>query len=80
MLWGDDMAILYLLRSRKFWVAVLAIISQVSVALGYGEIDPALATAITVIASVLIAAIAGEDMARAYAVAQTSRAEDDDAE
>jgi hypothetical protein len=74
------MAILYLLRSRKFWVAVLAIISQVSVALGYGEIDPALATAITVIASVLIAAIAGEDMARAYAVAQTSRAEDDDAE
>lgn len=67
------MAILYLLRSRKFWVALLAVVSQVSVALGYGEIDPALATAITVIASVLIAAIAGEDMARAYADAQVRR-------
>lgn len=67
------MAVVFLLRSRKFWVALLAVISQVSVALGYGEIDPALATGITVLASVLIAAIAGEDMARAYADAQAGR-------
>jgi hypothetical protein len=58
------MGFVYLLRSRKFWVAVLAVVSQVTVAAGYGEIDPELATAITVVASVLIGSIALEDAAR----------------
>lgn len=59
---------LSLLRSRKFWAAVLGVVSVVLVNLGLKELAPeqvtAITDAITWIISALIAGVAVEDAAQ----------------
>ena len=59
---------LSLLRSRKFWAAVLGVVSVVLVNLGLKELAPeqvtAITDAITWIVSALIAGVAVEDAAQ----------------
>lgn len=57
--------LLSLLRSRKFWVALLTIVGMVSVALGREDVPvEALADAIATIVAVWLGAVAVEDAAR----------------
>lgn len=55
----------YLARSRKFWIAVVSMVSVVLVGLGRPELPvESIVDSIEVIAGVLIAAIAIEDAGR----------------
>lgn len=59
------MNLLFLLKSRKFWLALVTVVSLVLVSLGRDELPiEQVADSIAMLVSVLIAAIAAEDMAR----------------
>lgn len=59
------MNLLFLLKSRKFWVSLVTIVSLLLVSYGQDELPvDALTDAIVVIVSVLVASIAVEDAAR----------------
>lgn len=62
------MNLLFLLKSRKFWIAVVSLASVLLVGMGRAELPvDAVVDAIVTIVSVLIASIAAEDMARKLA-------------
>jgi hypothetical protein len=59
------MNLLFLLKSRKFWLAAVTIVSMVLASQGRDELPvEAVADAIAIIVSVLIASIAAEDIGR----------------
>lgn len=62
------MNLVFLLRSRKFWIAAVTIVSLVLMAMGREELPvERIADSIATIAAVLIGSIAAEDMARKLA-------------
>lgn len=62
------MNLLFLLKSRKFWIAVVSLASVLLVGMGRAELPVGdIVDAIVTIVSVLIASIAAEDMARKLA-------------